>query len=268
MSFETIQSDQTDPGSPIDKQLMDQGLRLNMDALNTAISNVSGIPFAYTVWTEDFLGRVDSTALTVGANLVYGVSGSGAAISSPTTSPLDNTHVGVLQLSTGTTTTGYVNLIGLHSIFVGNGEATIEFLVRVEDLSTAGEEYCLFLGLTQAPTTITTAEGIYMKYNRLTSANWLYNCRSASTGTEQVSSVAVTADTWWRLRIVINSAGTSVSFYAGSAGGDLALLGTVTTNIPSGWTAPCVLHAKSAGSTARLTYIDYMYVAKTITGGR
>jgi hypothetical protein len=144
----------------------------------------------------------------------------------------------------------------------------METLVRVADLSTAGEEYALFFGGTQTPTLITAAEGIYIKYARGTSVNWIYNCRSASTGTEQVSSVAVTEDAWWRLRIVINAAASSVEFFAGVAGGALTSLGTVTTNIPTGFQAPTLLMKKSAGTTARVGYVDYMFFQKTISGGR
>lgn len=87
--------------------------------------------------------------------------------------------------------------------------------------------------------------------------------RTFNTGLTQIT---LAANTWYRLRIVVNADGTSVAFYINGT-----LVATHTANIPTG-TARLLgfgwLLIKSVGTTARTALIDYLQFAQTFTTAR
>ena len=83
------------------------------------------------------------------------------------------------------------------------------------------------------------------------------------------SGIAASADTWYKLRIVCNAAGDSVSFFInGTETSNSPITGA---NIPVGFAerfGAGVWLVKSAGTTERLAYVDRILVKKTLTTAR
>lgn len=203
----------------------------------------------YEDWIADSAGALRwLTANNAGAGAVETTQGS----------LVDANHPGILQFATGTTTTGRsgrtlggaASAAATTGFKVGGGIISQEWLVRIEDLATVGEDYALFVG--NADNVAAQTDGIYFFYQRSVSTNWSAVTRAASTSTTTDTGVAAAEDAWIKLRIEVNAAGTSVAFYINGS-----LVATNTTNIPSAFIAPMIRVTKSAGTTSRLFYCDY-----------
>ncbi|MGG9972477.1 hypothetical protein ACQ33O_11845 [Ferruginibacter sp. SUN002] len=170
-----------------------------------------------------------------------------------------NDYAGIHVLTTGTSATGIAGLGSFNNVDkmkVGGKQTVFEVRVRVENLSVAGQSFVTYYGL--GDPVITTsgapANGIYFTYTHGTnSGKWVATTRSSSTSTDYNTNTTVTANQWYRLKAVINAAGTQVDYYV-----DGTFLGSVTTHIP---TAPMKLFfkiEKTGGTTSRTTSIDYI----------
>jgi len=201
--------------------------------------------------------------------------GSGSGISSANFLSGINKQ-GICIATTGTTSTGFAGPeFGSpntnNGIAIGNGELTFEQLVMIPILSNATERFILFNGILAAVNYSGTQNGVYFYYDEggiilgSPSPNW--KCFTAGSGvrTLTVTSIAVNANQWYKLKAVINSAGTSASFYI-----DGNLIATHTTNMPSltiGYALESAI-SKSAGTTARTLYTDYSAISQTLTTQR
>lgn len=194
----------------------------------------------------------------------------GTGVSATTLTVADTNHAGILDLNTGASATGaairYLGGVTSGSatagFALGGGVLTFEWLARVEDLSTAGERYSLMLGLFDTATT--QVNGVRFLYNDSVNAgNWTISAINASTVTNTDSGVAVVADTWYKLRAVVNAAGTSIQYFINGAS-----VGTVTTNIPTASIAPRASMAKTVGTAARAAYVDYFRLYQRLTSSR
>lgn len=178
-------------------------------------------------------------------------------------------HPGVVYLSTGTDTTGRACLITLDDcIILGDGQYQIEWLIRIEDLSTVAEEYILRVGFGDSTGAADWGYGVYFEYDRATSVNWLIKTADNSTRTSTTTSTAVAEDAWIRLTININAAATLCTYYVNGVS-----VGTINTNIPDGGTGadgigPDIGIVKSAGSTSRTIYADYCTILCLLTSIR
>lgn len=170
------------------------------------------------------------------------------------TSTLFAGRPGVARHQTGTDTTGYATLHGQEQV-LGPG-CVFKTAIRIEDLSTAGEEFDIFAGYLNSQTGAAAATGIYFSYDRNTSVNWRCHTVASSTETATSTTTAVTADAWIDLEIQLNVARTSALFYVNNT-----LVATHTTNIPpdTDYTYPIVKIVKSAGTTDRIMYTDFIY---------
>lgn len=207
-------------------------------------------------WSEDFLNN--------GLNgSVFQASASGGSFTAGTG---EAGHPGVCNLNTGTGTTGAEQVrTAVTSFLFGGGSISLEWCIRIPNLSTVGDEFIFRCGFWDT-SFAAAADGAYIEYDRLNSTNWRYITASNSTRTSTNSSTAVPANTWTKLRVDMNAAGSSVSFYA-----DGALLGTTTTNIPTGAgreTGMGAMIVKSAGTTARTADLDYVWVVQQFTTAR
>lgn len=232
---------------------------------------VGGIP-AWEDWIEasletrlfeDWIGDGVGTLRWLDADTTTGDS-------KTTRTHLDANHPGVLELATGIGTTGaairYLGGVtsgtGTSGFMVGGGQLSAEWLVYIDTLSNATDEYNFSLNLTDtisAPTAI-----IGFIYQRTSNVNWLGQTRSASVTTSVDSGVAVVAGSWIKLKVVVNAAGTSVEFFINGVS-----VGTSTTNIPTGTViAPRVATAKTAGTTSRSNYVDYFKLYQRLTSAR
>jgi len=82
---------------------------------------------------------------------------------------------------------------------------------------------------------------------------WVTTDNGSSTDTE--TAVTVTADTWYRLIAYYN--GTDVKFYIGSGGGDVTLVATHTTNLPTSKKLVGYAEVKEDSAASREMKFDY-----------
>lgn len=170
-----------------------------------------------------------------------------------------NDYFGIHILNTGTTTTGRAG-IGAHNnvnrLMLGGRQVIYETRVRVETLSDATNSFTSYYGFMDGNAAGVPGNGMYFSYNHgVNSGNW--TCTAKAAGTTSInSSVAVVANQWYILRMVINATGTSADFYI-----DDVLVATANSNIPtgSGRQVRMVFKIeKSAGTAARTTSIDFV----------
>jgi len=163
-------------------------------------------------------------------------------------------------LSTGTTTTGYgafgSNDTG-QSFLLGNGDYyRYEMVLRIPTLSDATNTFTVRTGLFDSAGS-DGVDGCFFKYsNGVNSGKWQGVCINNGTSSTCDALTTVAANTWYRLTVVVNSAGTSTDFQINGVSKC-----QVTTNIPTAsgrQTSSNVGIAKSAGTTARTLDLDYM----------
>lgn len=227
-------------------------------------------PRKFYSFYSDFENEVSTTATDGGISETN--SGTGAATSAA--APANNTVIGMVQSSTGTTATGRAALTSSTSIIsTGGAKFYCGGRVMVPTLSTSTERYQYVFGFFDTLTAANQVDGCYILYDEggvstgsAASANWQAVTVNNSARTFTNSSTGVAANTWTKLEIEINAAGTSVSFLV-----DGVSIATHTTNIPTGsarafgfgW-----LVIKSVGTTARVVNIDYINVIAQMTGTR
>ncbi len=184
------------------------------------------------------------------------VSGTGAASTVVTTNMTSN-NIGIIQHSTGTTTTGRAaHSLAVTSTFFGGGIATYETLIYIPTLATIAEDYRIRIGFGDDLTGADHVDGIYFEYDRGVSANWRCKTASNSSRTTTDSGIAVAAGAWTKLSWVTNAGGTSVAFYVGTtlAATNVATIPTAVARV----CGPVSIIQKIAGTTARTFLVDYV----------
>jgi len=170
-------------------------------------------------------------------------------------------------LETGTTTTGRANLGGSNAtLLLGTGAAIFETRARFPTLSDDTEDYRFCAGFVDAQAADAT-DGVYFRYNdNVNAGEW--EGVAVSNGVESTldTNTLVSANTWYKLRVVVNAAGTSAEFFI-----DGSSVGTIATNIPTGagretGYGPTI--RKTAGTTERTALLDYLYVSIVPTTAR
>ena len=207
---------------------------------------------------EEFLEPCASTTdRLLGKYYIY-ISGAGALIY---TLGAANDRPGLACLETGTTAAGAAVLwnggTNANGLLFGAGEYTFETDIFIGGLSTAIEEYGIALGFGDN-VTYDNVDGAYFKYDRaVTGVNWQLVTANNSARTTVNSGVIVTAGVWHRFKVVVNTAGTLVSYYI-----DNILVGTIATNIPTGagrLFGPNMMIVKTVGLTTRFFYSDWIW---------
>lgn len=206
-------------------------------------------------WEDFLLGGTPASGAFVGDfNFTKSTSGSGAT----TSNDVGQTNApGIATATSGTTTTGY-SFFNTYSsaYFFGGASYTLEGRFYIPVLRDGTEDYSFVFGFHDI-TTAAATDGCYFLYDNA-SANWQIVNRSNATGTATASAVAVAATTWVRLRVVVNAAANSVSYFVD--GTELAV-SPLTTNIPTAVNRQTGIRwgiVKSAGTTAREIWCDYV----------
>jgi hypothetical protein len=222
-----------------------------------------------TWWNfEDFMGPANSGAYVNPG--IWQVIAAGTASSS---SDIDGLALrpGILELSTGTTNSGSASIItGSNSyshIMFSAGIYTIESDIYIPILSTAAEQYTLRFGFGQSASG-DEVDGAYFEYTDVgggtPTPNWYKCTANAATRTKTVTTVAVVAGAWTRLKVVVNAAGTSVEYFINGTS-----VGVLTTNIPTTRVTGNVFSTvKAAGTTARTIDIDWVWLHIDLTTSR
>jgi hypothetical protein len=182
---------------------------------------------------------------------------------------------GILNLSTGGTSTGCTLLkLGWNNAWRTGGNTTVEMGVKVGSLSTGTQEFDFRAGSGDNDTAEAT-DGIYFEYDRNTSTNWTLVTAAGGTRTKVTSTngsctaggtpVAVSAGSWVNLKYVINTAATQVDMYINGV-----FVGCSTTNIPTGTQAhaPFMTTVKSAGGSNRDVDVDFFSLVRPLTTSR
>ena len=180
---------------------------------------------------------------------------------------------GVISHSTTLVATNFAGyLYGGSSLFIGNGTVSLETYITIETLSTATERFYTLFGYILGGNLANLTNGIFFTYDEGGSANggiastfFRCACINASTRTYATTTVPVVASQWYKLRIDINAAASSVGFYI-----DGNLVATITTNIPATTTAMSIgsYIIKTIGITARTMQTDYFMYDELFTTAR
>lgn len=219
-----------------------------------------------TVFQNDFMGGGSPPA-----DLTVNHTGTGAK-SSIRAAASTNAHPGVWSLQSGTDTNGKAGMFGSDTdqVFtpVGGGQFIFETLVQVPTISDGTDTFTVLAGLSDDPYNGNIppgTDGIWFSYTHGTnSGHWTFSTRQSGAETAIDTGIAVVAGTWYKLKFIINAAGSSIqSYIAGTAAGT-----PITTNIPTGKVMVGWLMKKSAGTNNREFYIDYFKAIKNFTAPR
>jgi hypothetical protein len=171
-------------------------------------------------------------------------------------------HPGIMQHQTGTDATGSASMQSVNNaiILLGNDWYwRFEAMVRLPTLSDGTNTYYYWAGFTDRTIATGTVDGCFLRYNHgIVSGQWQGICRSNS-AESSTSGVTVVANTWYRLNIIINPAGTEARFFVNGT----QIGSTITTNIPTGagrGTGFGSVLSKTAGTTERTADLDYVEV--------
>jgi len=168
----------------------------------------------------------------------------------------------------------YYSSGGNQQLWFGGGAWNFETLINISALSTLLERYRLIFGFGSVTTNAAETDGVFITYDEggtangtAASANWQCVTVANSVRTLTTTTTAVTAAAWNKLRIEVNAAGTSVTFYVNGTA-----IATHTTNIPlpsnSRYVHMKMQIAKQIGLTSRALYCDYVGYENILTTPR
>lgn len=177
-----------------------------------------------------------------------------------------STNPGIYVIEDGTSAGVMLNANNAFNLALGSGAVTVNFVIDLVALSTAGNRYTVTAGLMQATSGAsfgTPTQGVYLTYaDNVNGGNWLLNCNTSSVITSVDSGVAASTG-FVNLGFTVNAAGTSVSFTInGTAVGT-----AITTNIPTASITPACTWIRSSGALPA-SKIDLFYMKQTLTTAR
>lgn len=217
---------------------------------------------------DDFLYPAPVSGMTIGFLGSFGVAGIGTGyVATNTTSPAYSTnHPGIVTLYSGAAAGSKAQLTTNQTVYAGGGELIVEFGIYIETLSSSGSRYNLRCGLNDD--TVNTNRIDFSYIDNVNSGRWVLTCSNNGTSTVVNSTLAVAASQWTILRIIVNAAGTSAQFYAGTTVSGLALIGTIATNLPTTRMPVEITQSYNSGSPSGRTSLDYISIQKTLTTPR
>lgn len=236
------------------------------DDLNSAFNLSTTASFI-----DDFIAGTSVGVSTLGSlRWAMFSTGTGAAITQPS-NQIDNTHIGVGNLAVGAVSA--ISSLVLANIQIGGGQLIYETLVRVGALGTGTQNYVMQFGLVSGneQSTSDATDGIIFEYSQAASTQWRCRTTAASTSTNTLSGVTVAANSWYKLKFIINPAASQVQFYISAAGGgNPTLVATTSTNIPATSTAlePIYKIRKTVGTTVVSYDVDYFQMQINLTNSR
>jgi hypothetical protein len=228
------------------------------------------------VLTQDFEDfPSDASAVTTDGNVLTGTiyrvglagAGAGSAVGNTTGELLSGLSVlGVVQLTTGTTTTGRASLVPGAGLVLSQATPTLlRFIIRLRivALSNETDTFIVRCGFANSATAAPT-DGIYFEAQNLVT-NWQCINRAASVSTTGDSGVAAAIASYQNLGFLFD--GTTASFYASTGQAAMTLVKQQNTNVPTASLVPFVGIFKSAGTTARTVNIDNIGMAMQTARG-
>jgi hypothetical protein len=215
---------------------------------NIAVNGI--IPGGYNrrISYDDFISGLDSRGQLGWGGAVSGTGASFAAVT--TTTDSTNKALGVVALSTGTTTTGLA-YASLTNIPPGAGAYEQNWRIYLGAQPSSAQNYLFWCGLEDGAL---GTNSILLVINFSAGSALMYGEANGGGGTSDTTKVACVADgAYFKLKIVINAAWNSVSFFVNGT----QVGSAITTNIPSTVSMfPVIRIGKTAGTTAVLIYLD------------
>jgi len=224
-------------------------------------------------YSNDFTGPLASgTASLSDGMLTTSVANSGLI---DTGQAVTVNRIGLVKLSTGTNASGQARIATgtgtlLQTMSLGGGRIVFETAVNPYILPSAAERYSVLSGFSTTNNNVSISNGVLFVYDSsgvvtgsTASPNWQVCTDSANTRTFSNTGVAVTANTWYNLKIIVNAAGTSVDFYINDA-----LVKTETRTIPILPVGMMTQIFKGGGTTARTLHVDYIRYKQKFTTSR
>lgn len=228
----------------------------------------SGSYYLFDDFTEsEHYDAAASATYRATSNYFWVGNASGLTIVGETNPSLLLNHPGIITVTVSNGVNAQGVIVEDSRTVIGDGTTVIESLVRIPQLSTAGRQLYIYSGLyvrTGIFTTIT--DGVYLYYTHsVSSGNWTAECKVSSVATTVDTGVAVAINTWYKLRIEINAAASSVEFFV-----DGVSVATINTNIPTSTALSTMLgiEAPNTGSGQVIGYFDYILTQKTLTTAR
>jgi len=177
---------------------------------------------------------------------------------------------GIVSLSTQTNAAGRPGLVmdavATRTNILGGGKLLFETQVQIVTLSSAAETFNFFTGFTSNTANVSTNSVAFLYDSAGTNTGssaigrWQVVCANGSTRSYTTTNIQVTAGQWYKLKAIINAAGNSVEFYI-----DDVLVKTETNNIPTGAISYTYNLSKTNGTTARVAYVDYLFMRQKYT---
>lgn len=187
---------------------------VSKDSDKTLVFEYKNRPASGLRFTEDW----DTYATTGSTGFNPAATGTAAAVAIDASVAVDATHPGVVELDTGTDTTGAAAVHkGLTSILLGGGILTVEALVKIATLSDGTETHAFRLGVGDSATA-DFVDGVYFEADNNADGQWQLKSASNSTRTTVDSAVNITT-AWTKLRLEYNPAVVGTGTVTNTAGG-------------------------------------------------
>lgn len=225
-----------------------------------ALPITSGLTMPSVELVDHFIQRQDGGTKFEG-NIWPGGGGSGGsvvyqALADPGGRP------GIARLNTVTTTSAYAYLTSAaDGLLLGYGATEFECAIRLSALSDATDTYRFQAGLFDGYGTASVTDGAFVLYSHgVNSGKFQFVTSSNSTQSTGDTGVTVAAATWYRIKVVVNAAGTSATATVMDGSGTSLGTATLTSNIPTGSGRQCGSGAqmvRSAGTTTRYADVDW-----------
>ena len=183
----------------------------------------------------------------------------GGAITRSSAGNITESKLVTTNFSTGAAATGIACNIGYQGQARITG-ANLVYIrtstrVRLEDLSTAAEDYDFTFGYGEfsgADTLARTKEGFFLTYTHSeSSGSFVLFTHNGTTGTALAVGSPIAADTWYELELIYYPYGEVVAYIDGTR------YSTTTTVTSVAALSPIFMIEKDAGTTARLVYTTY-----------
>lgn len=152
------------------------------------------------------------------------------------------------------------------ALVFGGGPVSVEYLVRVDSLSTSTDRFTLLCGFSDQNFGYSSSFGSHLGVHYRDDNNggkWEFASRNSSTTVidSGITVVQSTTTLNYKIRIDMNAAGTSATAYINGTS-----IGTITTNLPTAYIAPFCGGQKVAGTTSKAYWsVDYATAKQTLT---
>lgn len=198
-----------------------------------------------------------ATKITGTSDIIYltGTAAQALQVGVPTGA---ETRDGVIDLQTGTTTSGCVQVqqTSLGVAMAATRPAYFSTVLKTPTAQTVAQNFVVSAGLLEQNATAAPAEGLFFRgraHDGSSVPDWQAVTRTSGADTETTVLTGITQTTGYRtLTVIYDPITATAKFYSGST------LVATHTNIPAGAISPAVQILKTAGTTSRSCYVDYI----------